>query len=174
MNNKLQYKFTKLEASRLALIERLEHIPTNKLETPPAPGKWSVAQVFYHLNKAESYSTIYVSKKRLDVNDLKKTGLKEAYRMLQLRIRFASSKGLKAPAVLGEMPEYVSYNAILIEWEQTRKNLQELLISLPDDILNKNVFKQPVLGRLNIFQMLDFMQAHFNRHKKQVERIVMN
>jgi hypothetical protein len=88
--------------------------------------------------------------------------------MFLLRVRFLSSKKINAPAVLGEMPVHIPYSAMVEEWNKTRKNLKELLDSLPEDILYKNVFKQPVIGRLNIFQMLDFMQAHFDRHKRQV------
>ncbi len=173
MKKVMEEKFSKLENSRLALLENLKNIPTSKLEASPTIGKWSVSQIFYHLNRAESFSTIYVSKKRLDVNNLKKTGLNEAFRLAFLQFLFHLPFALKAPVnVLGDVPDKVDYTAITTEWNETRKKLKDLLVSLPDDMLYKNVFKQPAIGRINIFQMLDFMQAHFNRHKKQVEKIV--
>ena len=172
MNALVSAKFSRLENARLSLIETLKNIPAEKLETPPHIGKWSVSQIFYHLNTAEKFSTIYVSKKRLDVNNLKKTGLKEQLRMVGLKLIFVLPFGLKAPVnVLGDVPEKVDYNTILSEWNETRKKLKELLESLPDDMLYRNVFKQPAIGRISIFQMLDFMQAHFDRHKRQVENI---
>ncbi len=173
MNEAVNKKFLKLEDSRIRLIKTLKNIPQVKLETPPHIGKWSVSQIFFHLNTAEKFSTIYVSKKRLDVNNLKKTGLKEFLRMVGLKLIFVLPFGLKAPVnVLGDVPEKVDYNNIVSEWNETRNKLKELLNSLPDDMLHKNVFKQPAIGRINIFQMLDFMQAHFERHQKQVQRIV--
>jgi hypothetical protein len=173
VNALLNKKFSNLEDARLSLIEKLKDIPPSKLETSPLPGKWSVSQIFYHLNRAESFSTIYVSKKRLDSNNLKKTGLNEALKMAGLKVIFKMPFALKAPVnVLGDVPEKVEYGKIVAEWNETRIKLKELLESLPDDILYKNVFKQPAIGRVNIFQMVDFMQAHFNRHEKQVERII--
>jgi hypothetical protein len=172
MNHLLNAKFSQLEDSRLALIESLKSKPILELETSPAPGKWSVSQVFYHLNTAENFSTIYVSKKRLDINNLKKTGLMELFKVRLLQFLFITPITFKAPAVLGDMPDKVDYKSIVAEWDETRRKLKELLESLPEDILYKNVFKQPAIGRINIYQMLDFMQAHFNRHQKQVERII--
>lgn len=174
MNEKIKEKLSILENSRLALLDKLKEVSPCKLETQPAPGKWSASQIFYHLNKAESFSTIYVSKKRLDVNNLKKTGLNEWFKLMVLKFLFILPFGLKAPDVLGEMPEKVDYNEIVAEWNSTRKKLEELIESLPEDMLCKNVFKQPAIGRINIYQMLEFMQAHFNRHAKQVEAIIKN
>lgn len=175
MNSLLHKKTAKLEDSRLALIERLNGIAPSELEASLFPGKWSVSQIFYHLNKAESQSVLYVSKKRLDIQNLKKTGLTEQIKMVLIKFRFMLPFAIKAPVnVLGIIPEKVSYNAIIAEWAETRNKLKELLESLPEDTLYKNVFKQPAIGRVNIFQMLDFMQAHFNRHQKQVERIILS
>ena len=173
MNELIHTKFSRLENSRFALIEKLKSVVPSELETQPYPGKWSVSQIFYHLNKAESNSVIYVSKKRLDVSNLETTGFKEQFKLDMLKLVFVLPFGLKAPAVLGDMPESVDYAAIVAEWNETRNKLKELLESLPGDMLYKNVFKQPAMGRVNIFQMLDFMQAHFNRHQKQVERIIL-
>lgn len=172
MNQLVYNKFSKLENSRLSLLEKLNKVSATTLETAPAPGKWSVSQIFYHLNRAEGLSVLYVSKKQLDIANLKRTGLKEQLKMMVLKIRFSLPIGIKAPVnVLGDVPAEVNYLNIIAEWKETRDKMKNLLDSLPDDILYKNVFKQPAIGRINIFQMLDFMQAHFDRHQKQVERI---
>jgi len=172
MNQKIEIKLSLLESTRLGMLEKLKKFDAQKLNTPPAPGKWSVAQVIYHLNKAEGNSIIYVSKKRMDIDNLQNAGLWEGFKLWLVKIAFALPFKYKAPAVLGDMPDNVDYNTITAEWENTRKRLKELIASLPEDMLAKNIFKQPAAGRLNIYQMLDFMQSHFNRHLGQVERIV--
>lgn len=171
MNKKIEAKLNLLEDTRHKMLEALKSVPVQKLNTSPSPGKWSVAQIIYHLNKAESNSVIYVGKKMLDVKNLKKTGVIEAFKLWLVKLAFALPFKYKAPAVLGDMPGNVDYAEIIAEWDETRKRLIELISSLPEDMLSNNVFKQPAAGRLNIYQMLDFMQAHFNRHEKQVERI---
>lgn len=168
MNSKLSTAYKKLEDSRQQLLDELRSVSAEKLQTSPAPGKWSVAQVFYHLNKAEGMSVLYVSKKRLDVNNLRITGFKEWFRLLIVKLGFLSPLKFKAPVnLLGDVPEKVDYNEIVAQWNETRNKLKELLESLPEDLLVKNVFKQPAAGRLNIYQMLEFMQFHFNRHRIQ-------
>ena len=173
MNQLVNNKFSKLESSRILLLEKLSKVSAAILETPPSAGKWSISQIFYHQNKAERLSVLYVSKKQLDIANLKRTGLMEQLKMIVLKIRFRLPMGLKAPVnVLGDVPAEVSYQQIIAEWKETRDKMKNLLEAIPDDILYKNVFKQPAIGRINIFQMLDFMQAHFDRHQKQVERII--
>jgi hypothetical protein len=173
MNKKIENKLVLLESTRLDLLEKLKGIDEQKLNASPEPGKWSVAQVIYHLNQAETNSVIYVSKKMLDVDNLKKSGLYEKIKMALVKLAFILPIRYKAPAVLGEMPANVSYVDMTAKWNETRKRLKELIASMPEDMLSKKVFKQPAAGRLDIYQMLDFMQTHFNRHLKQVERIML-
>lgn len=172
MNQKVEAKLSLLEGTRMSLLEKLKNVDISKLNTSPAEGKWSVAQVIYHLNQAESNSVIYVSKKMKDVNNLKKSGLYEKLKMLVVKLTFILPIKYKAPAILGEMPQSVNYNEIIIKWEETRKRLKGLIAAMPEDMLSMKVFKQPAAGRLDIYQMLEFMQTHFNRHVKQVERVV--
>lgn len=172
MNKKIEDKLNLLEDTRYKMLKVLSRVDMKKLDTPPAQGKWSVAQIIYHLNKAESNSVIYVGKKMHDLQNLKKTGLIEAFKLWLVKLAFVLPFKYKAPSVLGDMPGNVEYNTIVTEWGETRKRLKELVASLPEDMLSKNVFKQPTAGRLNIYQMLDFMQAHFNRHLKQVNKLI--
>jgi hypothetical protein len=173
MNQKLEYLYNNLENSRRDLINELIDKDPKQLSISPAPGKWSVSQVFYHLNKAESLSMVYVSKKMLDVNNLKTTGIKESLKLAGLGLLFNSPLKFKVPVeALGETPDNIDYTDIVNQWNDTRVKLKSFLDSLPEDILRKNVFKQPAIGRQNIYQMVEFMQMHFNRHRMQVNRIV--
>jgi hypothetical protein len=173
MNPIIEHKYNQLENSRKKLIEELRKYDNHSLESVPAPGKWSVSQVFYHLNKAEGLSISYVRKKMPDINNLKKTGVTEYVKLMVLKLLFVSPIKFKAPVkVLGGMPEMINYVDIIKQWDNTRIEMKKLLESMPEDVLHKNVFKQPAIGRINIFQMLDFMQSHFDRHRNQVNKIV--
>ena len=170
MNSSLQKQYDHLQGDFLSLISELDKFNAVKLETPPAPGKWSVTQVMFHLNQAESLSVLYVSKKKLGAAQLGKTGINASLRLLVARIAFYLPVKFNAPNVLGEMPAQVFYPEIKKNWTETRQRLHELLNSLKDEELRKPLFKQPTFGRWNIFQMLGFMQTHFNRHRKQIDR----
>lgn len=172
MNRKVAAQFEHLQNDQRQLITLLDKENQKILETSPAPGKWSVTQVMYHLNKAESLSALYVSKKRLGAKLLKPTGIIEQLKIFIAWIGFNLPVKYPAAKVLGDMPAEVQYGEIKEEWLKTRQTLANLLESLSDDEIKKPIFKQPFFGRWNIFQMLSFMQIHFNRHRKQMMRAI--
>lgn len=166
--------FGRLQNDLTQLLSELDKEQRKQLETSPATGKWSVTQVMYHLNSAESRSVLYVSKKRFASSQLKRTKFEAQLRLLLARISFYFPFKYRAPKFLGNMPEHVDYGDIKQEWLKTRRELTALLESLSDDELTKPIFRQPFFGRWNIFQMLGFMQIHFNRHRKQMMRALKN
>ncbi|MBK5285152.1 MAG: DinB family protein [Bacteroidia bacterium] len=168
MNKDVVKLFSRLEDSHHKLLLELDRIEAKNLELSPVEGKWSVTQIMYHLNSAESNSVLYVSKKRLGSTQLKTTGIEAQLRLIIAWLSFYLPFKYKAPRVLGEMPEYVNYSEIKSTWLETRKKLSALLELLPEDELRKPIFRQPFFGRWNIFQMLWFMQIHFNRHQLQM------
>jgi hypothetical protein len=170
VNPKVIRSFNRLQRDLLELLSELDNINPELLQKHPAPGKWSVVQVMHHLNAAESLSALYVSKKRLAAPQLKRTGIEAALRLLFARISFYIPLKYKAPKLLGTVPENISYSEIKNSWLKTREQLSKLLDSLSEDELYKPIFRQPTFGRWNIFQMLGFMQTHFNRHKRQIKK----
>ncbi len=168
MDPRLDSKWRKLEDSRTELLKKLKMATTEKLERS-VDGQWSVAQIFYHLNQAEKLSILYVGKKMQDVKNLGKPGFKQSLRLWYTKFLFRSGKKFKAPEhVLGKVPDHVAYNSIVVEWDHTRVNMWKLLSTFPSNLIDKNVFKQPAIGRLSLPQMLDFMQMHFDKHSKQI------
>ena len=172
MNPRVAKLFRKLQDSHQKLLSELDKTEPKILETSPEKNKWSVTQVMYHLNTAESNSVLYVTKKRLGAAQLKRTGIIHQLKLFIAVIAFYLPVKYRAPRVLGEMPEHVKYSEIKNEWIATRNKLAALLESLPDDELRKPIFRQPFFGYWNIFQMLWFMQVHFNRHRKQIMKTI--
>ena len=168
MDPRLDSKWRKLEDSRTELLKKLKTVGSEKLERT-VEGQWSVAQIFYHLNQAEKLSILYVGKKMQDVKNLEKPGFKQTLRLWYTKFLFRSGKKFKAPEkVLGKVPDQVAYNAIVVDWDHTRVSMWKLLSTFPSDLIDKNVFKQPAIGRLSLPQMLDFMQMHFDKHATQI------
>lgn len=172
MNKKALHLYNKLEKSRMALIHEISMYNHEKLETPHKQGKWSVSQIFYHLNQAESVSMNYVMKKMQEPEKLKNTGIAEAIKLNIVALLFVSPIKFKMPEVLGEMPEKADYEVVLRNWDKTRVNLKQLLETIPDEMMTRNLYRQPGAGRINIYQMLRFMHIHFSRHRRQVRKAV--
>jgi len=168
VNKKLAQKYLQLEHSRNELLSKLGGIDKSILEAAPAKDKWSVAQIIFHLNRAESLSVLYVSKKMKGADGLKHTGVVAVIRIVLSKLALVLPLKFRAPKVLGEMPAEVKYDDIKLQWDETRKKLKDLLETILENDLKKPLFKQPVAGRMNIYQMLDFMQNHFDHHAKQM------
>lgn len=172
MNKKLQVLYSKLEKGRQHFIHEMGMYNTERLESPHKDGKWSVSQIVYHLNQAEMTSINYVRKKLHEPDKLKDTGFNESFRLTVAQLIFETPVRFKAPPVLGEMPEKVDYTIVMRNWDKTRADLKELLESIPEEMLTKNLYRNPGIGRINIYQMVRFMRTHFNRHHRQAIRAV--
>ncbi len=57
---------------------------------------------------------------------------------------------------------------IMAEWKLTRKELEKLLDSVSDADVNRQLFKHPVVGKINLKQTLGFMADHKQRHLNQI------
>ena len=172
MNPKVKKLFNHLQDNHARLLAELDKTDARILERSPRERKWSVTQIMYHLNSAESNSVLYVSKKRLGAAQLRPTGLEAQLRLLVAIVAFYLPIKFKAPSVLGDMPAQVSYPEIKTRWIETRKKLESLLESHPEDELRKPIFRQPTFGYWNIFQMLWFMRIHFARHRRQILSLI--
>ena len=164
----LRLKLDKLEESRKILLTELNALDEKILKRKPAPGKWSVNQIIYHLNLAESGSIRYVKKKMLGGHDLKNTGIMAATRSFFLKWLLQSGYKWKAPKVLGDVPEEVNYSDVIQNWNETRHELYLLIDTLPEELIGKEVYRHPRAGRLNMLHMVEFFQDHFDHHLLQI------
>jgi hypothetical protein len=169
----LLHQFTKLESSRNELLDSLSSTEKVILNYKPAADKWSITQILYHLHYAELRSLSYVKKKMLAAQ-LENSGLLSALRFRLLKWMMLSGYKLKAPPLLGEVPDGLNYEEVILAWAETRVQLRTLIDQLSDDLLRKNIYRHPRAGRLNVFQMMGFFQDHFDHHMKQVKRLKRN
>ncbi len=172
MKNKVLQQLARLEAKKLELFEALEGYTPEALNHQPGEGKWSALQVMYHLFLAEGYAGNYVKKKLGFKPNLKKAGLRAAVRSRLLSLYLNSPIKWKAPKAVSteKLPEHSDLETIAERWNKQRGELQQLLISLPETIFNKEVYKHPIVGRITLSGMLDFFEDHFDRHQKQIQR----
>lgn len=169
---KLLLAFNKLEASRQALLKKVEACDENIRNYKPAPEKWSVTQICYHLHLSEIQSIRYVKKKMLGGVALKKTGIAADVRYSVLKLTLLSNYKFKAPKILGDVPENLHYQEVITNWNETRRQLQSLVETIPDDLIDREVYRHPRAGRLNLTQMVTFFQDHFDHHASQVKRLI--
>ncbi|MBS1658374.1 MAG: DinB family protein [Bacteroidetes bacterium] len=164
-------QFEKLELSKRQILSQISSLDPSVLHYRPAYKKWSIVQILFHLNSSESISLKYMQKKSQGGTSVPKSTPVNALRSFILTAALRTLKW-KRPAVLPEPPDQPDLNEVLQSWNETRRQLKQLLQNLPDDMMNRNIFRHPAAGRMNISHALTFMQEHTDHHLKQIrERI---
>lgn len=172
MTTAISKRIHRLDEDLDSLFARLTAFSDEVLNTNPGEGEWSAMQTLHHMSLAEALSVKYVQKKLSFNPKLKKTNFLTTLRRLSMNVSFWIPVKIKAPeAISGEaLPEESSLNELINSWKEQRTATWVYLESLPDHLYQVELYKHPFAGRLDLSGMLDFNQAHFNRHKKQILR----
>lgn len=156
------------------LLKSLSSYAHQALNQPPKEGAWSVMQVLHHIRLAEYYSHKYCEKKLSFKPQLGEAGWQENLRgklvkwYLQLPFKVQAPTNMSGDA----LPVESRLMDLEAEWKEQRKVLQLFFEDLPEEYVNKAVYKHPMGGRLSFAGMLDFYEAHFRRHQKQIWRTI--
>lgn len=173
---KIDQQLNRLDQSLEQLIALLSTYSSEQLNRKPAPEAWSAMQVVNHLLMAETGSAYYLRKKLSDpdnLSNLSKAGLGTAFRnnLLKLSLWVPYVK-FKAPPMVStdKLPLVSERDVVFEQWKTARKDLRAYLATLPEAIFAQEAYRHPRAGRITIGHMLEFFEAHFNRHLKQIKR----
>lgn len=145
-----------------------------QLRFQPNEKVWSPLHIVQHLIRTEATVLQYCSKKiqadELDtVNGF--TSLKMWYMQFALFQRFIK---YRAPKFV--MPDTVSPDMTLDQafdnWTEVRNQWKEFIITIPENKLDKEVYKQPFAGRLGWYGTLVFFEGHMARHMVQLKEVL--
>lgn len=167
-------RWEKLEKQRVDFLGMLRQYPDPVLNRPLAPGKWSPAQIVKHLILAEEHTLYYLEKKTKNTEGAPRSGLKAWIRSVALNFSLRSSFTFKAPALAVPDTKESSLESLEAWWNGERSHLHELLSKLPESDFKKELFRHPAVGKINLYQMLAFMEIHVDRHQKQIQKIMIN
>lgn len=168
MNLKLEAKYLRLEQSRNRLLDELEGLDEDLLNTPAAVGKWSILQHIAHLLLVDKVMMQYVQHKLAQQDKLRSAALSHSIRSLLLKLALQSGKRYKAPPMVATVPDYAALAALRQEWDDIRFMLEDVLTDIPPQHLDKCLFRHPYAGPLTISQALTFLQDHFNHHHRAI------
>ena len=175
MNHRLHLSLEQLEHATEKLLQAAEALGP-AAATAPAPGQWSATQVVHHLVLAETSINAYLQKQLASSENLLRGGLRAQIRsfILRLALRLPGLK-FKAPPRAGIEPasadKLPSLPELRQQWQQARRQLEQLLNEFPGRQLHHAIFKHPRSGMLTIGQTLDFMLDHVLHHQQQLRRI---
>lgn len=170
MEHSVKQIFDAFESSRVQLQDQLRSFDPQQLSAFRSDGGWSIIQIMNHLADAEQQSLRYMKRKILQQEPLKKSGFKSIYRLLLLRIAFFLPIKYKVPPVLDEPSNVLTLDETIRKWSAIRDGLRELIGDLDSTQVKVELFKHPLVGKMNIIQALKFMQLHFDRHCSQIQQ----
>lgn len=170
MNAKLKEMQTRMETEHKALFKELHKYPDDLLNKKPAPDAWSVVQVLKHLITADGYSLEYLRKKLASKDDVRNEGLQGLYKSVLLKLIFLTPLKFKSPKVVNPDAEFTTLAQLEAQWTEIRRGIAEVTKQMTDEQLSKGYWKHARAGKMNIYQMFDFLHIHFTRHQKQIER----
>ena len=172
MHTSLQPLFSKLDADLIDLLEDLKDQPDHVLNEKPSPDKWSIHQTMYHLILSEELSLRYIQKKLSFNPELKNTGMMTFFRRRALSMYFLYPFRVTAPEAISKenLPTDVRFWEVVKRWKDVRKETKEYIATLPEEMLKKELYKHPAVGKISLKDMLKFFDLHFARHRKQINR----
>lgn len=176
MHPKLRQLFLEIEIQRKEILQSANHLSHTQLNHSPVGGKWSAAQILNHLITAEQLSLRYMQKKILGIQELSDSGLLEEIKiyLLILSQRLPGLK-FKAPkAVIEHMAQWNDLNSITVEWTQVRTELEMLLEKIPEEQVNRKIYRHAIAGYLNAKQCMMFFREHIAHHEMQLRKLMIN
>lgn len=172
MNIQLKSYFDLLERERINLISQVLPLPSDKLNHSPE-GKWSINEIVAHLIASERLSLMYMQKKILGIAEAGNTGLWEEAKMLAIIISQRLPFKFKAPKVVKEhAPNSTSIQQLNQDWEKVRMELKTLLEKIPDDLVNRKIYRHVYAGKLNAKHAVRFLREHVMHHIPQIKRLM--
>ena len=165
-------RYQKYQKKVQDIIQKVSSMPDEHINAIPAEGAWSAAQTILHLIMVEEMSMRYIKKKTSGGSlSVEKPGMKALVRHFLLQVYLRSPFKFKAPA--GVAPETIAASAtseeLATRWANIQNEWVAFLGNMPDEYLDKAVYKHPRAGRISWMQTIDFFDTHFDRHQKQIE-----
>ncbi|MFT5917308.1 MAG: hypothetical protein ACI81T_003823 [Bacteroidia bacterium] len=174
MDSRLEKQFNQFQSSLQSLLSDLDGLSDETLNKQPQKGKWSAIQGMYHSMFVEQSSLGYIKKKLSQLGEVKyeKSGVVEMAKSIALIGFLRSPIKVKAPKIVEDVPDSMPYEELKTQWMEVRKEMKDVFESFPKEALNLNIYKHPLAGRMSIFQAMNFLQAHYDRHHKQILQAV--
>jgi hypothetical protein len=154
-----------LTESRNNLVKEMIVLSSEAFNYCGETHEWSIAQVCHHLYLVERAST-----KAIDIG--LRTSDERTAEQKSLQFILDRTKKRKAPDIVepGDGPYEVQQ---ILRWLQdSRSKLTELINSLEDkSILARKSFRHPVYGNLSLYQWVELLDLHEQRHIEQIKEL---
>lgn len=171
MNDKLKEQWLELEAAKSEFLSIIEAWDESNLRQSPNEG-WNALQVMNHIMISEFGTLGYLQKKTSgDAADIPVAGEGSFESASKLNEALKSDRKWAAPAVLPDPSDEDDFHVAVAKWSKLRQKLGMFLENLDSAYHDKEIFRHPFAGRINLEQTMQFLTNHIVHHKHQLHRI---
>jgi uncharacterized damage-inducible protein DinB len=173
-SNAVQDQFDTLEKKKRELMLLVSSLSPEDYTHQPFPHKWSVAQATNHIFLSETLSFAYLKKKLSYPDTIPSFHPKSWGGVLLVKLVFLMHYKWKAPKAINmwEDQPILSPKELEEKWSALRQELIKFLETHQAAFGKHLVYRHPYAGRMNMQQMLIFLNDHMAHHMKQIKKII--
>jgi len=166
----IQEQFERLEQKHRAFIGHIASLSEGVQSFKAGPDKWSVVEVVEHLVLAEkdllTQLTANLPASALDPRLKTPEKHQQVIKVMQRDIP------VEVPDESGQPRGLLTLDALFGQWADIRQKLRGVLGEITAENQNVPVYRHPYGGPLEIADALQFIDVHFDNHRRHVDRIV--
>ncbi len=173
MHPRLAELLTYLEAQRDRVRGAANRLPRERWSVRPSPGKWSVAEVIWHLQRVERGVAKLIAKRAGEARASGHPAESSTTSMigaLDGRAVDDRTQPIIAPPQVSP-PEPIDPNEVERQLEESRSLLRAAIADADGLALGSITHPHPVLGEINLYQWILFVGHHEARHAGQIAEV---
>lgn len=162
----IQNCVAQLDKDRLALLDQLAELDEAALNHKPKSDDWSTIGIAEHLMMSERFMLEGLPDPASF--SVKKETLKA--KMMFPVACFVLNKNISVAPPPGADPSgTVPLDEIRQKWDESQAWIQFFLSQYDDATIEKPLVNHPILGPMPTLKLFQFMQSHFDYHKRQIQ-----
>ena len=170
MHANIQEKQDNLIKKRKDLLQQLAPLSGEVLSFKAAQDNWSIIEVIEHLVMVEedffNQLSTNVPASMLDPESRTPEKYQTVINIMKRDIP------VDVPDESVKPHGHLTLDELLSQWDEVRNNLIGSLDDLTSENRDDLIYRHPYGGPLNIAEALNFIDVHFDNHRRQIDRIL--
>jgi uncharacterized damage-inducible protein DinB len=159
-----------LDAQRARVVDAAGNLPRDRWGVRPAPDRWSVAEVYWHLQRVEQGVARLIRKRATEAREQgipAETDTSSKLGALDGRRVTDRSRAITAPPQVSP-PEIPNAEIVQQQLEESRQMLRAAVAEADGLALGHVTHPHVVLGEIDLYQWILFVGQHEERHAAQI------
>ena len=174
MDKGIEQKIEKLDKKLVLLFRDLKDYSDRTLNRSPNEENWAVLEVMQHLYLTEKSSLNSIQQALEKEIEFADSGFGDKLRSFGLNAALSLPFKFQAPTYINRAAfiKDPTFWEVAKDWKNERTRLKAFCKDLSADLLKQSIYKHPRGGLMNIDGLLVFFDKHFDRHHKQIRKIL--